>query len=153
LKTNNKKANKGASLIEALISVGIISFVVVSILSGFTQQQANTSQNTDHNMAVMLAEMRMEELLKFPSTQLTEETFVDYVVLRPSGFDVYDGSEGNPIPNTLRQLRRTATITREDLLQQLATIRVVVEYGAMKGSGTEMVYPFRVDLTSRRSLK
>lgn len=151
MKTKNKKINKGGSLVEALISIAIISFVIVSILSGFTQQQANTSRNTDYNMAVMLAEMRMEELLKFPSGQLAQETFVDYIVLKPNGFEVYD--ETKPVPSELRQFRRTAAITREDLLQQLATIRVTVEYSAREGTGTHMIYPFRVELTSRRSLK
>ena len=151
MKTKNKKINKGGTLIEALISIGLISFVIVSILNGFAQQQVNTSGNTDHNMAVMLAEMRMEELMKFPSGQLVEETFVDYIVLRPNGFDVY--GEGDEVPSELRQFRRTAAITREDLLQQLATIRVTVDYSARRGTGDDMFYPFRVELTSRRSLK
>lgn len=151
MKTKNKKINKGSTLIEALISIGLISFVIVSILSGFSQQQADTSRNTDYNMAVMLAEMRMEELIKFPSGKLVEETFVDYIVLVPNGFKVY--GEGDTIPSELRQFRRTATITREDLLQQLATIKVTVEYSARKGTGGEMYYPFRVELNSRRSLK
>lgn len=151
MKTKNKRINKGSSLIEALISIGIISFVIVSILNGFAQQQVNTSGNTDHNMAVMLAEMRMEELLKFPSGNLVAETFVDYIVPKPNGFDVY--GEEDSIPSELRQFRRTATITREDLLQQMATIKVTVEYSARKGTGSEMYYPFRVELTSRRSLK
>ena len=150
-KTNNTKRNKGGTLVEALISVAIISFVIVSILSGFSQQQADTNRNTDKNMAVMLAEMRMEELMKFPSGQLVQETFVDYVVLKPNGFVVY--GEGVQAPNELRQFRRTAAITREDLLQQLATIRVTVDYGAMRekvGSST-LIYPYSVQLTSRRS--
>ena len=67
MNTKNKKINRGGSLVEALVSVAIISFVVVSILSGFAQQQADTNRNTDKNMAVMLAEMRMEEMLKFVS--------------------------------------------------------------------------------------
>lgn len=150
-KTKHKKINKGGSLVEALISIAIISFVIVSILSGFAQQQADTSRNTDKNMAVMLAEERMEELLKFPSERLLIETFVDYIVPRSNGFDVY--GEGDSIPSQLRQFRRTVTITKEDLLQQLATIRVTVEYGATRGSGSEMYYPFRIELTSRRSLK
>jgi Tfp pilus assembly protein PilV len=150
-KTKNKKINKGSSLVEALISMAIISFVIVSILSGFSQQQADTSRNTDKNMAIMLAEMRMEELLKFPSGQLKEETFVDYVVLKSNGFRVY--GEKDSVPNELRQFRRTTEITREDLLQQLATIRVTVDYSARKGPGTDMIYPFRVELISRRSLK
>jgi len=152
-KINNTKRNRGGTLVEALISLAIISFVIVSILSGFSQQQTDTSRNTDRNMAVMLAEMRMEELMKFPSGQLVQETFVDYVVLKPNGFVVY--GEGVQAPKEVRQFRRTAAITREDLLQQLATIRVTVDYGAMKKKkgSSDLIYPYSVQLTSRRSLK
>jgi len=152
-KTNNTKINKGGTLVEALISVAIISFVIVTILSGFSQQQANTNRNTDRNMAVMLAEMRMEELLKFPSGQLSQETFVDYIVLRSNGFKVY--GENDSIPNELRQFRRTARIEVQDTLGQLATITVTVEYGAMrqKEGSTVLIYPYSVQLISRRSLK
>jgi type II secretory pathway pseudopilin PulG len=151
LKTQNKKINKGGSLVEALVSIAIISFVIVSILSGFAQQQADTNRNTDKNMAVMLAEERMEELIKFPSERLLIETFVDYVVPKANGVEVY--GEGDSVPSQLRQFRRTVTITKDDVLQQLATIRVTVEYGATRGNSTEMYYPYRIELTSRRSLK
>lgn len=152
-KTNNTKINKGGTLVEALISVAIISFVIVSILSGFSQQQADTNRNTDKSMAVMLAEMRMEELLKFPSGQLSQETFVDYVVLKSNGFRVY--GENDSVPNELRQFRRTARIEVQDTLGQLATITVTVEYGAMrKNEGSSvLIYPYSVQFTSRRSLK
>jgi competence protein ComGC len=157
-KTKNTKINKGGTLVEALISVAIISFVIVSILSGFSQQQADTSRNTDKNMAVMLAEMRMEELLKFPSTQLKKETFVDYIVLKPNGFKVY--GEKDTIPNELRQFKREAIISEVpdktvDPLSQMVQITVTVSYGAMRekiGSST-LMYPYSVQLSSRRSLK
>jgi type II secretory pathway pseudopilin PulG len=152
-KTKNKKINKGSSLVEALISIAIISFVVVSILSGFSQQQADTKRNTDKNMAVMLAEMKMEELLKFPSDRLAIESFVDYVVLKPNGFEVIP--EGSTAPTELRQFRRTVNIEKTDVMQQLATITVTVDFGATRGTGTGsgMLYPYSVQLTTRRSLK
>lgn len=157
-KTKHTKINKGGTLVEALISVAIISFVIVSILSGFSQQQADTNRNTDKNMAVMLAEMRMEELMKFPSDQLVKETFVDYVVLKSNGFKVY--GENDSIPNELRQFRREAVISdvtdpAVDPLNQMVEITVTVGYGAMRekvGSST-LIYPYSVQLTSRRSLK
>ena len=153
MKIKNKKINKGGSLVEALISVAIISFVVVSILSGFAQQQADTSRNTEKNMAIMLAEMRMEELLKFHSDRLLEETFVDYIVPKPNGYKVY--GEGDTIPNELKQFRRTALIEKLDVLMQVATITVTVEYGARKKSvaGSILIYPYSVQLVSGRSLK
>lgn len=145
-----KKKDKGGSLIEALISIGIISFVIVSILSGFAQQQSDTRRNTDKNMAVMLAEMRMEELLKFPSTRLVEEAFVDYIVPAYNGFTVY--GQGDEVPSEPQQFRRTATITKEDTLGQIATIRVVVDYGAVI-DGSKVTYPYSIQFTTRRSLK
>lgn len=156
-KTKNKKINKGGTLVEALISVAIISFVIVSILSGFSQQQADTNRNTDKNMAVMLAEMRMEELLKFPSGQLVKETFVDYIVLKANGFEVY--GEDKSIPNELRQFRRETNIDGVDQtvdpLGQMVEITVTVSYGAMreKIGGSTLIYPYSVQLISRRSLK
>lgn len=143
--------NKGGSLVEALISLAIISFVVVSIMSGFAQQQADTNRLTEKNMAIMLAEMRMEELLKFNSGQLAAVSFIDYIVPKPNGFVVY--GEDDDVPQELRQFRRTALIEKLDTLQQVATITVTVDYGARKGTGSEMLYPYSVRLTSGRSLK
>lgn len=147
----SKKNNKGGTLVEALVSIAIISFVIVSILSGFSQQQADTSRIGDKNMAVMLAEQRMEELLKFPSSRMDIGAFVDYVVLTAKGPVVY--GENDAVPSQLRQFRRTTDIQKTDALAQLATITVTVEYGARKGSGGEMFYPYSVRLVTRRSSK
>ena len=147
----SKKINKGGTLVEALVSIAIISFVVVSIFSGFSQQQSDTTRIGDKNMAVMLAEQRMEELLKFPSSRMDIGSYVDYIVLKASGPVVYD--ENKAVPSQLRQFRRTTDIQKTDLLQQLATITVTVEYGARKGSGNEMFYPYSVQLVTRRSSK
>ncbi len=153
MKHNNGKHNKGFSMIEALISTAIVGYVVVAILSGVSQQQMNTQTTTERNQAVMAAELRLEELLKFPSDRLVEETYTDYIVFKADGITVV--KEGQTAPNQLRQFRRTTTISKEDLLGQLATIRVVVEYGAQKESVSsyELIYPFRVELSTRRSLK
>jgi hypothetical protein len=162
LKTK-KKQKKGSSLVEALISVAIISFVVVSILSGFTQQQADTRRNSDKNTAVMLAEQGMEEIIKFPYDQLVEEVYVNYFVPKPNGYDFY--AEDDDPPNQLRQFRRTVEIDKGegivsgvgspkgDFVKKLAVITVTVEYGAQKKSVAEstLIYPYQVQLISRRS--
>jgi hypothetical protein len=149
-KTNGR--DKGTSIIEALISVAIIGFVVISILAAISQQQATTKQTTDKNVAILLAELRMEELFKFPSRQLAIEEYIDYIVFKGQGFEVYDQGQGDP--RVEKQFRRTTKITK-DLLQQVATIRVEVEYGAifMDSSGSELKYPSRIALTSRRTTK
>ena len=144
--------NKGISIIEALISVAIIGFVVISILAAISQQQATTKQTADKSVAVLLAELRMEELFKFPSRQLGIEEYTDYVVYKGHGFEVYDESQGDP--RVEKQFRRTTKITK-DLLQQVATIRVEVDYGAvfLDSSGSKMRYPSKVVLVSRRTIK
>lgn len=144
--------DKGISIVEALISVAIIGFVVISILAAISQQQATTKQTADKSVAVLLAELRMEELFKFPSRQLAIEEYTDYVVYKGHGFEVYDESQGDP--RVEKQFRRTTKITK-DLLQQVATIRVEVDYGAvfMDSSGSKMRYPSKVVLVSRRTIK
>lgn len=139
---NKNKKNKGSTLVEALISTAILAFVIVTILGAFSQQQMATRKNADKNAAILLAEQRMEELLKFRSEQLTEEMYRDYAVYRSDKFQYFDSD-----PNKKNQFRRTTTISM-DLLQQVATIRVEVEYG-MKDGG----YPFRVVLSTRRGSK
>ena len=139
-------------VVSSVLDCDVISLVVVSILSGVTQQQLLTKNNVDKNAAILLAEMRMEELMKFPAGQLMEETYYDYILLKDGKFDI--SLEGAPDPLEERQFRRTTVITK-DLLQQLATIRVIVDYGAVYTSraGTAVKYPFRVFLVSRRMTK
>jgi len=152
-KTNGKgkmKNNKGSTLIEALIAAAIIGFVVVSILAAISQQQTTTQNTMDKNTAVMLTQLRLEEMMKFSAQQLAEETFIDWIIVKNYGFEVYTAAQGNP--NQERQFQRTTEITL-DLLQKLATIRVTVEYGSyFKLASNVLVYPTRVVLTTRRSV-
>jgi type II secretory pathway pseudopilin PulG len=149
LKNKKKKIkpdNKGASLVEALLSVAILSFVIVSILSGFSQQQMTTRNTAARNVAVRLAEMKMEEILKFPTPQLTEETFRDYVIAKGNGFEVFDEATAGD-PNEQKQYRRTCEVDI-DMLGQIATISVTVDYPL-----TGTVYPSRVQLRTKRGVK
>jgi type II secretory pathway pseudopilin PulG len=145
------RADSGSSLIEALISLALISFVVVSIMSGVSQQQVTNQNNTDKNSAIMLAEMRLEELGKFNADQLAEEVFVDHIIAKDNGFEVF--GEGVQPPNVEKLFRRTTTVSK-DLLQQVAIIRVEVEYGAyfVDKYGSELIYPAQVAITTRRAL-
>ena len=145
------KKNKGSSLIEALIGTAIIGYVVVSILAAISQQQANTRNIVDKNTAIMLAQLRLEELMKFPAGQLAEESFTDWIISKDYGFQVYTEVQGDP--NQKRQFRRSVVITK-DLMQNLAEIRVTVDYGSyFKVSTPELVYPARIVLITKRSLK
>ncbi len=146
MKTNTN-TNKGFTLIEALVGMAIIAFVMVGILSTFSQQQMLTRKNEEKNSAVILAEMKLEELLKFSSHQLLGENFgikgdvVDFITRLDGKFQSYDVDPGES-----KQFRRTTRVTL-DLLGQLATLRVIVEYGR-----TKTVYPFQIILVTRRGL-
>ncbi|MCP5049941.1 MAG: type II secretion system protein [bacterium] len=135
-------AARGATLVEALISVGIMSFVIVSILSGFSQQQMTTRNTAAKNMAVRLGEMRMEEVLKFSGEQLQANagTIIDYVMVKPNSYEVVAVN-----PNEQKQYRRTININM-DFMGDLATIIVTVDY-PMTGTS----YPFQLVIKSRRS--
>ncbi|MGE5341186.1 MAG: type IV pilus modification PilV family protein [Candidatus Omnitrophota bacterium] len=147
-----KKArhNQGSSLVEAMISVAILAYVIVSILSGISQQKLSSQNTADKNAAVMLAEQRIEELLKFPTDQLAVETYVDYITVTTSGFNV---TTSDPVQK--KQFRRTTTITK-DGTEQVATIHVLVQYGAQFNSVTssgQLIYPFQIELATRRALR
>jgi len=143
--------SKGSTLVEALISTAILSFVIVSILGAVSQQQMTTRNTSDKNIAVFLAESRLEELLKLPANQLQPETFVDYAVQKtnPSGssynYNLDFISEDEDPPDELRQFRRTTNIIIDDL-GEMADITVTVDYGRTKD-----IYPFSVVLTARRT--
>lgn len=132
------KNNNGFTLVEALISMAIVLFVVVSILSGFTQQMVSNRFAGAKNIAINLAESRLEEYLKFPASQMPGNS-VDYVVER--------GKKLSP-PTTVdpgldNQYRRTVTVST--ILGTMRQIRVLVEYGNKGGR-----YPFRVVMSSLR---
>lgn len=131
----NKK--DGFTLVEALISITIISFVIISILNGFTYQQLNTKNTSSKNIAVSLAEVKLEELLKFPGSQLSDSTTIDYIVQEGNSLQVYTSDPGKE-----KQLRRTTLIAS---VGNLKSFRVTVEYGK---SGN--IYPFSINLSTQR---
>jgi type II secretory pathway pseudopilin PulG len=131
------KNNQGFTFIEALVSVAIIGFVIISILNGFTYQQLSTKNISSKNLAISLAETRLEEFLKFPGSELTDGTTIDYIVQGVNSLNFYSSD-----PNQPKQLRRTTVISS---VGNLKSIAVVVEYGK-----TGNTYPFRVSLSTRR---
>ncbi len=130
------KNNKGFTLVEALVSMTIVIFVVVSILGGFTQQMVTNRFAGSKNIAITLAESKIEDYLKFPATQMPVNS-VDYVVERNKALVVYTAD-----PNMKNQYRRTTVVTSHFALN---TIRVTVEYGKLGDH-----YPFRIALTTQR---
>lgn len=117
------KNNKGMTLVEVLLSIGILSFVVVSILVGFTQNQVNTARTHGKNTAIYLAESKLEELLKLPASTLAGMT----------------GSE-ETLDKQGQKFKRNFTI--DDLGNNMVRVQVEVAYGKN--------FPFRVSLTTKR---
>jgi len=143
--------NKGFTIVEAVVGMAIIAFVMVGILSTFSHQQMVSRKYTEKNTAVILAEMKLEELLKFSGLQLSLEDFnlkgdvIDYITVQNSKFKYSDVD-----PNEPKQFRRTTRVLI-DPLTAVATIRVRVEYGRAKtGVTSGYSYPFQVSLVTRR---
>ncbi|MCP4220096.1 MAG: hypothetical protein GY765_36025, partial [bacterium] len=132
---------------------------MVSILSGFSQFQMSSKKNSYKNSAVMLAEMKMEELMKFGSEKLTEGsasvTMTDYVYQSKEQMNLnYDESDSkykfaSSDPIKANQFRRTSTI-EYDWTTKMAQLTVLVDYGAI-ASGTGVYYPFSLTFTTRRA--
>lgn len=137
------KKNNGFTLIEALLAMTIVIFIVVSILSGFTQQMVSNRYAGAKNIAISLAESRLEDYMKLPASQmnlLLPAASVDFVVERGRRLVV---STGDPDAND--QYRRTVTYAPSAANPAVNTVRVLVEYGKHGDR-----YPFRVVLTSQR---
>lgn len=117
----------------------IVIFVVVSILSGFTQQMVVNRFAGSKNVAISLAESKIEDYMKFPASHMPAGS-VDYVVERNRKMVIYTAD-----PDAENQYRRTAAVTPDAANPLMSRIQVTVEYGMHGGR-----YPFRVVLISRK---
>jgi prepilin-type N-terminal cleavage/methylation domain-containing protein len=148
----NTNTNKGFTLVEALVGMGIIAVVMVGILSTFSQQQMASRKNSEKNTAVILAEMKMEELMKFSAVRLKEwldeddsrKNVVDYIIHKDNKFKSFDAD-----PNEPKQYRRTTRVWI-DFVTDIANIHITVEYGRTKLGLDKLVYPFQINLSTRR---
>lgn len=116
----------------------IVIFVVVSILSGFTQQMVTNRFAGSKNVAINLAESKLEDMMKFPASSPLLTNDVDWVVDRGKRLVVYPDTD----PNVNDQYRRTVVVNDVGTMKE---IRVTVEYGKHGNR-----YPFRVVLTSMK---
>ena len=133
------KKNNGFTIVEALLAMTIVIFIVVGILSGFTQQMVVNRFAGAKNIAISLAETKLEEYLKYPASQMPAAS-VDYVVERGKQLVV-----STVDPDLDGQYRRTATVASSALLPAVNIVEVTVEYGRRGDT-----YPFRVVLNSQR---
>lgn len=144
------KNKKGFSLIEALISLGILAFIVAAILAGFSAQMYTNTKTREKNLAISLAEERIEEILKYSRTQLSDMGVIGSTI--EEDFSQKDSSSNNPLIKTKYYnltdylgMKRTTIITQDPSNSELLDIKVIVEYGK-KGNR----YPFRVVLVTKR---
>ncbi len=133
------KKTEGFTLVEALLAMAIVLFVVVSILSGFTQQMVTNRYAGAKNIAISLAEAKIEDYLKYPASQMPIGS-VDYVVEQNRKLVVSTAD-----PDRDDQYRRTTVVTPSPDLAAMSVVRVTVEYGKHGDR-----YPFRVVLSSQR---
>lgn len=136
-------ANKnGFTLIETIIGMALLAFVIVSILGAFSQIQLNTKYVNDKNLALVFAESKMEEILKYPGSSpvltATSTSVIDYAYKSANSLTTATSTD----PGKADQFRRTLNITAAD---NLKNVQVIVEYGYKNP-----IYPFRVSLNSRR---
>jgi hypothetical protein len=122
-----------------MLAMAIVLFVVVSVLSGFTQQMVTNRYAGAKNIAISLAEAKIEDYLKFPASQMPVGS-VDYVVEQNRKLVVSTGD-----PDREDQYRRTTVVSPSPDYASMNVIRVTVEYGKHGDR-----YPFRVVLTSQR---
>lgn len=137
-----KKSTSGFTLVEALIAMAIIAFLIVTILSGFSHQRMATRKLAEKNLAIAVADLRMQELQKFNAGQLTPGITTEWVTHRDGLFKVFQSD-----PDSQGQFRRVTSIAKEqgDVLGEKMVIQVLVEYGRAGNT-----YPFRVVLSTKR---
>lgn len=150
-KTIKNVNQKGSMLVEALVSVVVISFVMISVFGVMTDQQVRNKQSGDKNIALFLAEQRMEEILKFPVEQMEDKAFTDYIYVNARTKKIIYDASGTSL-NEAKQFRRTSNVLI-DPFDGLATVEVRVEYGPRgeEFSRPESEYAYEVFLHARRS--
>ncbi len=144
--------NKGFSLIEALIALLILGFVVIAILAGFSAQINTNKKTRQKNIAIALAEDRLEQVLKYSRTQLNNMGVIGSTIIEdfssPSSTDPFTHNIYKGVSD-YEKMRRTTLITQNPTNPELLDIQVIVEYGKI-GKGASARYPFRVVLTTTR---
>lgn len=124
LKKQKKSDNSGFTLIEVLIAISLVAFSMIAILGIFIYQGKQNNSVNDRNIAVMLAEERIEEYFKFPRTDMPDGV-TDYIVYDLNRDPVYMSSRTNAVKNGI-VFERVVTITPED---ETTLIQVEVGFG------------------------
>jgi len=115
----------------------LIGGITIAILGAFTQVQVNTRYVGDKTLALVLAEAKMEEMMKYPGSIIALGTTTDYAVKTSNSFTVQTTD-----PGVVNQFRRTVDVTASGSLKN---VLVTVQYRYSNGG-----YLGRVTLNCRR---
>jgi len=78
-----KRRAEGFTLIEVLFAVSLVAFSLIAILNIFIYQARQNTSVNDRNIAILLAEERMEQLFKFPADNMPNYgTKTEYIVYK-----------------------------------------------------------------------
>ncbi len=155
ISNRSKRSAKGFSVIEAIVGVTILAFVLMTIISALIHQRTSTKKTSSKNIAITLADMKLQEMMQYSAEQLEifvqEPTHlnrvVEYITYSNGQYVVAD-----ELQNDQNSFRRS-TWVELDLLGELATIQVVVDYGPLRrdSKGTLSDWPFKVGLSTKRA--
>lgn len=113
LKKQNK-SNGGFTLIEVLIAISLVAFSLIAILSSFIYQGKMNNSVNNRNIAVLLAEEKMEEYFKhsYDNMPSNKTDYITYNLNRePMSTDEDGAKNGNAfqrIATTVQGLHTTS---------------------------------------------
>ncbi len=120
------KLKDGFTIIEVLIAISLVAFSLVAILSAFIYQGKVNNSINNKNVAIVLAEEKLEEFFKFPYTDMPgNET--DYIVYELNRNPMITDAEGAKRGNSFE---RIVTVVEGIYTSR---IRVQVNYGYSSG--------------------
>jgi len=145
------KNKNGFSLIEALIAVAIVAFVVLSIMSGFSSMLYTNQKTRSKTVAIALAEDRIEEIFTLSANQiinggLVGETVEDFSETQSGVVEEFKNYRG------YFEFRRITNISQNPTNPEMLNIDVTVEYGKVEDHSGNIIYPFRVILSTQKGI-
>lgn len=141
IKSKNNKNSKGFTIIEVLVAISLVAFTLVAILSAFIYQNRQNNSTNDRNIAIMLAEERIEEYFKYPYDNMPDSA-TDYIVNNDLNNSI--ASRSTAVSSLGKIFERIVTKT---VGTNTASINVRVNYGYDKANN---VFNFNVELSTRK---
>ncbi|WP_245805786.1 type IV pilus modification PilV family protein [Bacillus alkalicellulosilyticus] len=84
---NQFRSEKGLTLIEVLVSIVILTLVLVSFMTMFTQSAKTNQVSEEIISATYVAQMEMEEMYNKSTTGGLQQTMTDLQTTYPDGFE------------------------------------------------------------------